>query len=338
MRRLLALIAAVAMIGVALIVRAGGEDESADQEQAEKLICAQELEDACNRLAASLDDVEVSVEPTAITATGLSGEDMEPPGVWLTLRPWPEIVEQDRARHSLPPATAKPSGVLARSPAVLVGVTERTAKLREHCRNRQLTWRCVGDHAGDPWTSVGGDETWGDIKVAHQSPDSGAGLVELGSAVSSYFGGRTPNLDGEKFQDWFERLERGVRPSGFASSSLVRDALQRPGTYDLVGALEADAGPLLARAAGRDRFTVFYPAPMASADVVAVAPAGKAKGALWDAVTGGEGARALAAAGWRVAGEPAADGVPAEPALPADDGLPSAGVLDALRGLWREVT
>ena len=48
-------------------------------------------------------------------------------------------------------------------------------------------------------------------------------------------------------------------------------------------------------------------------------------------------AAALAAAGWRVDGQPAAAGVPDQPALPAESNVPKAGVLQALRSLWIDV-
>ena len=43
-----------------------------------------------------------------------------------------------------------------------------------------------------------------------------------------------------------------------------------PSLYDIVGTTEAEAGPRLARSARdrRDRVTLLYPAPVATADIV----------------------------------------------------------------------
>ena len=111
-------------------------------------------------------------------------------------------------------------------------------------------------------------------------------------------------------------------PSG---KSLVEDQYLRR-KPDVVGDIEANAR-LAARAADKDRLKVLYPAPMASAEVVAVAPRDLGtRGALWRSLTGDEGRQALDHAGWRVDGR-GGNG----------KGLPSPGVLQALRTLWHEV-
>ena len=76
---------------------------------------------------------------------------------------------------------------------------------------------------------------------------------------------------------------------------------------------------------------------MASAEIV-YAPVAGGSTDVRDAVTGDNGRKALAHAGWRVDGEPFAKGVSSTPALPARSNLPEAGALEALLQTWRDAT
>jgi hypothetical protein len=92
--------------------------------------------------------------------------------------------------------------------------------------------------------------------------------------------------------------------------------------------------------AGRDDVRVIYPAPVATADLVAI-PTGDssaAADAARDLAADGDLRAALAEAGWRVAGEDLAAGVDGSVELPDDDGLPSGGVLGALAARWNDTT
>jgi hypothetical protein len=82
---------------------------------------------------------------------------------------------------------------------------------------------------------------------------------------------------------------------------------------------------------------VIYPAPVATADLVAI-PIGGAEGAAGDIAGNDDLRRVLGEAGWRVDGEPLVAGVDGGLDLPADDSLPGGGVLAALLARWNEVT
>jgi hypothetical protein len=178
------------------------------------------------------------------------------------------------------------------------------------------------------------------VKPGHAPPASDdIGLLVIGQAVAGWFGRvdvSAADLDDDGFQRWFGGLERAV-PSA-AGSPLETMLVTGPAAFDAAGTTEAEAAPLVARSARQSSLVLLYPSPMATADVVLAAPGGDGRSASLRTVTGGGGRRALAAAGWRVPGQPRADGVPDSPALPATSGLPSAGLLDALRGRWHEVT
>jgi hypothetical protein len=350
-RRLLALGVAVALIGLAVVVRAaffgdGGGSGSADDGRPPRLLCISELADVCNELADD-HDIDVEIEQAGASVdriADLPDDELRDLGFdgWLTLSRDAEIAAQRRERNTFAPATEAPSGSIARSPLVIGIWRDRAEALSSVCQG-EPTWTCIGDFAGRDWTDAGGDAAWGRVKPAHADPaTTGEGLLVIGQAASSFFGRTDLSIDdyaSDEFLGWFSRLEDNARiePESPFEQMLVGGAA----LYDMVGTLEAQAGPQLARASRdrRDQVRLLYPAPVATADVVYV-PAVDADGAddLSDLLTGDDGRAALARAGWRVDGEDRAAGVPDAPPIPARDNLPDAGSLQALLGTWRQVT
>jgi len=345
MRRVLAVVAAIAMVAGSLALRSRLDRKSSDRSQVLRLTCVTELEQPCSTLAHDDTRIRLTVESAGSTAERLStGEgDLGLDG-WLTTAPWPDIVDQQRRSHSLEPLFAPAPPVLARSPLVVAMWKDRAAVLGAHCGGT-VGWRCLGEAAATAggWTAIGGRPEWGPVKVGHGSPASDAvGLSVLGQAVGSWFARTdvsTVDLDDGGFQAWFAGLERSVPASG-ASPPLETMLVTGRAAFDAVGTTEAEAGPLLARSARGKDVDLLYPSPMATADVVLAMPLGDTKpaGTLRGVAGGSAGRRALAAAGWRVDGQPRPQGVPDSPPLPASANLPSSGLLDALRARWREVT
>ena len=326
MRRILALAVAAMLVAGALWLRDRDDSDSdvsaGDGDGTVELVCATEVADACDRLEGG--DVEVRVEPAGDTAQALVGGEADL-DAWLTLSPWPELVNAERERDSRPAALGASGDVLARSPLVISAVEERATALAKSCKQEAVEWDCIGEAAGRRWQDVGGKETWGSVRPVHPPPDlSAAGLAVLGQALVHRFGTTdisSADLEDADFLAWFTRLERAVRPPD-AAASLVRDQLVRQGTYDFVGAVGAEAVPLLERAGARgEHLEVVYPSPMATAEVLLVGPA-RADDA--DAVERRTVQDALRATGW----DPPGDG---------GSGLPDAGLMEAARALWIEV-
>ncbi|MCZ7535939.1 MAG: substrate-binding domain-containing protein [Acidimicrobiia bacterium] len=365
LKRALALVAAVAMVGAAVIIRSsvfgdetdGGGNGRDDSAGPARLVCVTELEGACHDLADRLgDDISITVEDAGATAarllnaatgnaTGIDG--------WLTLSPWPKMIEDSRARSNARPILGAVSEPVARSPLVMVVRTDRAEALTPRCPDRNLGWRCLGDFAGRPWAELGGEATWGSVKLAHaDAAGSASGALLVAQAVGHYLA--TPEIpvtaisridweSSDGFASWFQHLEGAVPRNGFdppAGSPFAQFLQGRFVEYDAVAALEAEVAPALARASGLgDSVVVAYPEPVGTADVVFVSLLGSEGSArLVEVATGSEGSSALAAAGWRVDGEARAAGVADSPPLPNGNGLPSAGAIDALRALWEEVT
>jgi hypothetical protein len=148
----------------------------------------------------------------------------------------------------------------------------------------------------------------------------------------------TRDLDSDKFFKQFTALEEAVPSHGSTSNLPFEQMLQfGPGRFDVVGTTEAEAAPLLAKAQRGDDLELRYPQTPFVADVV-LAPLRTGSGTdRLQKLVAESGTVALAKSGWRVAGQPAAEGIANEPALPAKSNLPSAGVLDALRARWGEI-
>ncbi|MFN2608946.1 MAG: substrate-binding domain-containing protein [Acidimicrobiales bacterium] len=345
MRRVLAVVGAAAMVAGSLALRSRLDRRSAERSQVLRLTCASELEAACARLATGDSRVKVTVEPAGVTADRLATTTTVDSGLdgWLAPAAWPDLVDQERQSHALPALFAGPRPTVARSPLVLAVWKDRAAALAPRCGPGGLGWTCLGEAAGTPggWQAVAGHPEWGDVKPGHTSPASTAvGLLVVGQAVAAWFGRAavsTADLEDDGFQRWFGGLERAVPAP--AASPLQTMLVTGPATFDAAATTEAEAAPLLATSARRDSVDLLYPAPMATADVVlATGPGGGAASSLRDVAAGRPGRAALAAAGWRVDGEPLAAGVPDRPALPTAAGLPPAGLLDALRSQWHGVT
>jgi hypothetical protein len=332
-------LAAAAMIVAALVVRnalddgddSGGRGGGGGGELV--VACPPELDDAC----ATLDDgADVRVEPAAATADRLAQPDGggdAAPDVWLAPAPWAEAVDDRRARAGLDDLLGEPSGVIARSPVAVAIWDEQARALEAGACGGTVTWLCLGDVAERPWSDVGGEPGWGRVIVGLTDPDSATGRVVLGGAVAGFFGSGdyASNDFGGSLPTWL--LGIAASADAAASGEPVAQMLTRgQGAYSAVGALEASAR----QAAGRDNLRVIYPSPVVTADLVAI-PVGDAADAASDVAADGDLRRRLAAAGWRVDGEPPAAGVDEGLALRDDDGLPGGPVLQALVDLWDQL-
>lgn len=342
----LAAVAGAALLIVAAVVVRGALDEDSSGGGAGagdiSVVCPPELADACGMLEA-----DTRVEPVATTAAALSSveqADALDADVWLAPAAWAGLVTDARDRAGLPALVGEPSAVIARSPVTIVAWSDRAAALEGGACRGPIAWRCLGDVAERPWgPSVGGEGIPGRVEVGLTGPDTAAGLVVLGGAANGYFGGEpyASNDFGGGFSTWLAALGANAR-SAPASGDVVNDMLTRGrGQYTAVGAIEADAR----RAADRDDVLVIYPAPVTTADLVAIPlgdpgsdGAANAADAAADLAADGGLRAALADQGWRVAGEPLASGVAAGVELPDGDGLPVGGVLGALAARWNDVT
>jgi hypothetical protein len=347
--RLLALIVAAAMVGGAILIRNAIDDDGgnrADNDGKPVLLCARELGSICEQLQ-KIDDIEILEEDARATATALAAlpDDQRrtlPYDGWVTFGHEVDLVRAARNRSQASQVLDKPGDPAGRSPFVIGVARSREDTLRRECGG-DVSFQCLGEVAGVPWTSIGGEQAWGAFKPGHVNPeDNSAGLAIIGRAAARFLGTDDPSLadfESDDFVEWFARLEREVK-ARVASGETPFQQLVNVGaaTYDVVVTTEAEAGPLLASAApaNRNRVHLLYPAPVASIDVVFASVTGRSTD-LAD-ILDDELPELLARAGYRVDGEDRADGVPDTPQLPERSRLPSGGSLEALLNTWREVT
>jgi hypothetical protein len=340
-----ALVAAIVMVVAALVIR-DRVDEESNRDGTAQLVCATELEATCRDLDERVGGLEITIEPAGTTAArliGLPDADIDDPGFdgWLVPQPWPGIVESTREGDQLRPVLVPDAAVLARSPLVIAMQEDREEALRDVCA-APVAWPCLGDVAGAPWSDLGATFP-GTVRVAHTNPTvSATGLVVLAQAASEFFGGRTDyflaDIETDEFTRWLTRLENSAEPSAAPFDEML--GRYPAAVYDAVGTTEAEAGPALATAS-RDRrraFTLLYPDPVATADVVLALAATGARDEDTNELAAGPASReALAGDGWRVDGEPLAAGANRDIELPAGTNLPSdPGVYVALQDAWRQ--
>lgn len=354
MKRVFALVGAIGLIAAAVLVRGlldadSGEGSGGGGTPKQKLtiVCISELRTVCDALHADDDKITVRVEEAQTTLDTLIAADFDPSAagfdLWLTVNPYPAQVVEQRERALLDEALGEPSGVIARSPMTLVGWKDRLAPLTSTCGGT-VTWRCIGDHAGQPWSTLGGQDLWGVLRPGQANPAiTATGLLTLSQATASWFGSSdfaSNDFNDPAFEAWFARLERNV-PSYPAPPRTPLDEMLSlgPSTFDIAGAPESVAAPAVSRSRYNSNLVLLYPDPMVTADVVLVPVSGSGQGDEMDKVASSDALRtALTDNGWRVADAPLPALVDPNYVLPDGDGLPRTGVVEALRNMWLEVT
>lgn len=350
MRSMLALVVAVVMVVAALLIRnAIDDDGDGNGGGSARLLCATELADACaelDELVSGLDVTTESVRTTFDRLANLPNDRVNDPGFdgWLVLTPWPAMVDAARAQEQLRPLFETDASTLGRSPLVIMVRDDRAGVLATSVCGGAVSWRCLGDIAGSDWSELGGDPSWGRVRVSNGDPTTTAtGLDVVAQAAGQFFGGPDyfrDNLEQLDFQTWFGRLERSAPPS----STPALDMLGRfpASVYDAAGTIEAEAGPALERAAPErsDAFRLLYPEPVATADVVLALTTSPERDAdIEELADRGDTRDALAGAGWRVRGEPLGPGLDRGVQLDDATNLPTdPGVYLALQETWAEVT
>jgi hypothetical protein len=323
MRRVVAVLGAVLMVGVALLIRGGidgddgGGDGSGDRGGAEgvTLLCADELEAVCRALTADGAIEDFTTEPAGDTVDRLADdEDLGADG-WLTLDPFPEIAETARQQAGLGSAFASTAPTGRGTGIGIATAPARTDAWSVACDGEDPGWVCVGDVVGEPWGDHGGQPAWREITLGIDAPSSSAtGLLVVAQAVGAHLG--TDDYAANELQStdtrrWVRDLTEGL--DGDERNTLTT-MITQAGSYGAVGALVNAATRAAETERGRGT-GVFYAAPMYAAEVVVARPAGAAE----DLVDEDALAAALDADDW----------VEQPDAVP----LPDAGTLFTLRDL-----
>jgi hypothetical protein len=334
-KRIGAIVAAVALIGGAIVLRravdggSGNGGSSSTDPPAGKtaVVCIPELEAACQALASADDGLALTIEPAGATYERVVADPASAPPVWITLDPWPQMVSSAVTVSGGDDPFATGGAAVAMSDLVTVGRTPRMAALDGHCGT--TTWRCIGDAAGEPWEGLGGEAAWGVLKPSHaDASDSAAGLLTFATIVTDYWGSvdytGTDLQNDDAFLSWLGRFEGAVPTYGDEANTPLSIMLSQP-RIDVVGTTAAEIREQAGAQAG-ELTTAPPAAAVAPKAQVVVAGDDRAEG-VWASAALRDG---LNASGW---GAPSTGA----PELPAGTGLPPPDVMIALRDLWRGV-
>jgi hypothetical protein len=328
-RRVAALAVAVGLVAGAWFVRDRVIDDGDDDadgpaaRDARELVCTPDFERVCNELADDdgdgIDDLRVTVEDASVTLARLRDVDAGDLPVWLTVDPYPAMLDSLRA-GARQDAAGWSTTELASSPIALVGPTAKVAALMAACPEPDV-WPCIGDLAGDRWSDIdpalGGPSGNDTVRPAFAPVDRyGVGLLALGQATSGWFGSDPVNPDDPAYFGWLRGLTGQVSERALSSGTPIRTIVTRPSALDVAVGVQAELGP-----SPDARFGVAYAGPMTSADVVLAAPAGTD---VPDGLAGGLGER-LAESGW---------GRPTD----AASGALAPTTLLALQTLWEDIS
>jgi len=297
-KRVAAVLAAVALVVVAFLVRDQGDGDGDGPAQATgPVICADDLAEICRAA-----DLEVVEEVAGDTADRLLAEGGELRGrAWVTTSAWARLVVDERERLGLAPTFELLDGRLVSSPVSISIWSDIAAALP--CP--APSWRCLAETR-----EVAGAA----VRTLSPPVESATGLVVAASQAADLLGRADYSAGDFDFDPDFRLLQPAFGRS--ASQPLTAMRTRGYGEATAAGTVGADARSTTSTFGS---ITSLAPAIAVRADVVVLVPAG---GDLDDddraALAG-----ALLDAGW-------------EPPARGPDGLPGGSVLAALRTLWAE--
>ena len=316
--RLLAFVAAVAMVVGAIAVRNGMDDEGDSPSRDGggsgrlELVCSTELDQVCEAIGAAHDDVNVTTEPVSATLERLGGEEaVSGVDAWFTAGPWSEALAAARGDEPFAAAVS-----VARTPIVVAAWKPSAAACPE------LALACVADN----------------LAVGTPADDTAAGILVDAAFAGAHIGNAayaTNDLAGEP-EGWLTALDQKTDAVRRNQVRSVADVFTRRGASAAAFVdLETAAGIVAASVAesSRPNVTVVRAGPVVDA-LVAARRGSDAGRKLVEIVKDDRTKQALRSAGWRVQGGAPIAGIDPRP-LPDDDGLPSPGVLHAVRDLVR---
>ncbi len=320
MKRVLALVAAVAMVAGAFVVRSKLIDSTDGSRQRRgtratgtslTVACAPELTEVCD--AARGSDIRVLPNSLDVDDAADSAPSID---AWLTYGPAPAIVNADAADQQ---KVFEAGTVVASARLAVVAPDDRVAALVKHCRAAKLTWSCLVRSAGLSWSAVAPDNPrlQGTVKVGVGDPASALGAILSGPLALATATQRDPGIDDIDAKS-VARVVASVdqKPSGDELTDLT---IQGPAAFSAVVAPEGSARRAAASTRGQGLgLVVIYPEPVATTVVVLTAPSGhKVPQAVLNAFDQPAARSALASAGWASATRGTTSGLPAPDVLSA---------------------
>lgn len=191
------------------------------------LVCVTELRAACEGAALG-DKVTVRVEDAGTTADALvaAADPGDVADAWLTIDPWPTLVDQRRQAGNLAGLYGAGAPSVAHSPIGVAVRLPRDTVLAAACGGA-ITLTCAVDKGGTAWATLeGGSLTWQKVRPSVDDPErSGTGLAALAAAVREQrkdSGLTLGELEGDPaFGSWLGRIERSNLTAGTALAQSI---------------------------------------------------------------------------------------------------------------------
>ena len=167
----------------------------------------------CDALAASHDELDITVEDAGATLDRLAAlDDAEPVPLWITLDPFPTMV--DALRQS-DPIGFESQALGSSQLAIAFRAGEKATAIATFCESDTTPlWRCLGEQAGADWSTFGTSSISGTLRPSlGDVTNSALGLTSFASTVASYFGAvdvDRAQFDDTSFISWLRRLSPRV--------------------------------------------------------------------------------------------------------------------------------
>lgn len=329
-RRVVALVVAIALVGGAAFVRyrviddgdRGPGGTSAPTRGPIELVCSTELEAVCRTIHDEQPSLSVRVEDAGDTLDALATlADPEDAPLWLTVDPFPAMVDLRRTSRRIDPIDYAATPVGATPLGVAFPADGRAAVVDDSCAEPSL-WTCFVHDVGASWAELGGDSSWGTFRPAFGDVAASAtALASYAFASSGFldttsFG--TAQLENRTYIAWIRPMAQAAGRTALSGGTPLLTMVTRPSALD-AGATTAQEVTSIGSSA--DRFEVIYPDPDMWMQAVLAIPHGTE---LPDALSTRVD-ELVVATGWG----PAADGV---------NPVPDATTMLALRAFWAEAT
>jgi hypothetical protein len=212
-KRVLAVLAAAALIVAAILIRNGIDDDSTDAGAPStgrpRVVCSTEFESVCESLDSKKYDI--SIDAAGDTLDALAKKDADPPDAWVTLDPFPSMVDVARRQANEDPFTATTT-VIAQTDPALATIDELMPSATAVCKDK-TAWACLGAAANKSWTDLGGS-AGGRVLVGVANPAKEAsGLLTFANAVLGYFNATavdTSSFHDAGYRSWLRTLSNGA--------------------------------------------------------------------------------------------------------------------------------
>ena len=316
-KRVAAIVIAVVLIVAAVLIRNGLDDNSSsatdgtDKPSGGKItvICSTEFEAICKTLPSKY---TVTIESAGETLDKLAKDGDSPPDAWITLDPFPSMVDVVRNGSGLTPLSQSVT-VAATDAPLLALPPDRLKQFNVGCAGERA-WLCIGKVTGQSWGQLQAGAS-GSVNVGITDPATEAGgLLTFGNAVAGFFGGTTFSsnafTDDPAFVPWIRTMSKAKIAS--PDRSPLATLLTQVSSVNVAATTSSQA----TTSPQQDKFKTVDVQP-AFNNVAVVATFGSNAGGLVDTVRS-----SLIAAGW-------AQATDATPQLPA-------GTFIALRKLWKD--